>query len=194
MGKISRSDEGSVKTDFLYGSSPYRSFWSPFFSRCKGLIISTVFFLLIFISAKGQITNELAFDSIVVGYCVENGNDIRKVTGFLTEGLNSGLEGKLKGKDTLEINPPTVSFEKLDSKKILRKLEVEMTVDQKSGQMKMLSYQDTLSRKDLRKVRSTKHPALKGEHPGLFKRYILPAAALAGGVASIASLFYIRSR
>lgn len=194
MGKISRSDERSEKADVHPGYCADRLFKNAFLSLRNLLIISSLFTFIYCQNAKAQISNELAFDSMVVGYCQGKADELSKVTGFLTEGLTEKLKSKLKGEDSLKIEQPEIEFKKLDGDEIERKIEVNLMVDQETGEMENLVYRDTLDRKSLRKIRSTKYPELKGEHPGTFRRFVLPSIALAAGVGTIVSLFYIRSR
>jgi len=194
MGKISLSDVRSEFWMFRYGYLLDRLSDKAFFQFYKVLIISAVLTLGIHPFSKSQISNELAFDSIVVGYLKSNSNKIGQLSGFLTSGIREESKGLFTGNDSIVINPPTVSYYRLDDGKFARDVEVEITLDALKGEIQNLIYEDTLKRADLRKVRKTKHASLKGEHPGTFRKYILPAVSLSAGVAAIASLFYIRSR
>ncbi len=193
MGKISLSDERSGKADVLAGLSVDHSLVKVFFRFRNLLIISIVLLLAKPQIANSQISNELVFDSMLIGFCQEKADKLSKVTGFLTSGLEDNLKNKLKGSDSMEVEAPRIKYSKVGDD-IERLLEIDLILSRETGEMEKLSFRDTLDRKSLRKVRSTKYPELKGEHPSTFRRYILPSIGLAAGVGSIVSLFYIRSR
>lgn len=194
MGKISLSDERSGKADVSHGLSVDHSFVKGFFYLCNLLIISIVLLFSITQTAKSQISNELVFDSMLIGFCQGKADKLSKVTGFLTSGLEDNLKNKLKGSDSMEVETPRIKYSKVGDNDVERILEIDLILSRETGEMEKLSFRDTLDRKSLRKVRSTKYPELKGEHPSTFRRYILPSIGLAAGVGSIVSLFYIRSR
>ncbi len=194
MSKKSRSSERSVFPDVLYGLAGDRPFKRMFFLPFKALQISLLNFMVLYSHSFGQMSNEMVFDSMVVDFCQPRGKDLKKVNGFVTEGILSRLSGSFKGQDSLTIEVPRIEFKKVAGRNYQRSLEVDLLLDQKSGETKTLLFRDTIDRKALKEVRASKHSELRGEHPGIFKKYLLPGFALAGGVATIASLFYIRSR
>ncbi len=194
MGKISRSEKRSVKAVFMYGLTADRAFQGAFLQLRNLLTISIILFMANQQFVKSQISNVLVFDSMVVGYCQGKADKLSKLTGFLTSGVEAELKGKLKGVDSVRVEEPRVKFKKIGKEEIERKIEVDFLVNMETGDMDALKYCDTLDRKTLRKVRATKYPELKGEHPGVMHRFVWPTVGLVGGVATIVSLFYIRSR
>ena len=172
-----------------------RPFKELFFRQRKHLIMSLLLLSVLPQFCKSQISNELAFDSLFIGHLNSNSQKIGKFTGFMAERWNAEKKTSPDSNQVLHTDPPMVEFEKLVDGNFRRTLQVDLRFDQDSTAVQnfALSLVDTIAARDFKKIRQSKWPALRGEDPRWSRKFLLPFGGIAGGIAGIISLFYIRS-
>lgn len=178
-GSLCRGRDNRFKDDF----------WRPVYL----LIISTLWTTNFALYAKAQKTNELCFEELMGNFLASDSRKYSAVIGFRTPGLNGVVDSTLGVPLSLRIDPPQVSFEKIDREKYTREVLVDVVFIDSTEQLRSLVWRDTIGRRDIGKVRRTKYPELKGTDPRWAARFLAPGIMLGAGIAGILSLFYIRS-
>lgn len=193
MQENRRSNERSALSFPVYGPKGETALCDVFFRIAKQLVFSVLFVFNLGLFAKGQISNELVFDSLVYSEMQKRKANINHLTGFLTIGIQNQIDTLSGGKDSLEIEAPIVNYEKLGEGRILRKIETDLIFKSGKEERNHVEYSDTLQRKDLKAIRTTKYQPLKGDHPGNIAKFLWPSLGVGTGVGIVLSLFYIRS-
>ena len=86
-----------------------------------------------------------------------------------------------------------VAYEKLNKKIFLRKISLQLTLQDSSMRAFPLVSQDTLSLSQIREVRRKSPIDLRGDMPTTGARLVKPFAVIGVSVGLIISLFYLRS-
>lgn len=181
-------------TSFLiqsYRDGRDRVFLGLYKGQFKCLIIISLACFLFSPKAKSQKTNELVYNQLLGEY-LSSKSRWKELSGFRTDYVDSLAKVDSTQKTSLSLANPEIQFLKGSNQKYLR--TVSILVSTSDGEDKLLSSSDSLSLKEIQKVRKSKYTELKGEHPSALRKFLLPAAAIVGGISGIISLFYIRSR
>lgn len=161
--------------------------------RIYSLIISSLFFFAIPFFLNAQITNELAFERLVMLAGEEKEYLVDSLTGFTTPNLVAHFSRPSAAGVGLMIESPAVTFTRMGRDSFRRVIEVVITFQDSLEHSFSLVYSDTLSRKSLKQVRNTRYPELKGSNPLPTSKYLAPALLIGTAIAGIISLFYLRS-
>lgn len=161
--------------------------FSYYVNLSLGLIFICFPFLL-----SAQKTNEVILKELLENWCKENKACIPTIVG--DEGIALAPCQGIPTIQKLTILPPTITYKKLAKSQFQRILQVSMDVLAIDSSMKAitLSYQDTLSTKELRTVFRKSKDTFKGENPLVFQRFVKPTMMIIGSIAIIVSLFYLR--
>ena len=143
--------------------------------------------------SKAQITNELAFESLVTNAVKKNGQPIDSISGFYAKEFSASISNGKKGGQNLFVEVPLLNFERLSKGRFKRRLETVVSFGDSTAQSLQLIYQDTLDGKQLSAVRKTAYPELRGESPRPTAKYLGPALLIGTAIAGIILLFYLRS-
>ena len=97
-------------------------------------------------------------------------------------------------KRSLVVLPPIITYEKLERDKYERIIEVTVQVTTDTlVNLKALTSSDTLSKDQLKKVRSTEENPYKGENPFILGKFLIPASMIIISTGAIFALFFVRS-
>jgi hypothetical protein len=143
-------------------------------------------------TVNGQISNELAYDSLILSKSHLFGPGFRFVTGTITPRLERGLRIDTAGANGVEFLPD-IKWNPLKGKKMERILEVKMIFSDSLHTEIALMQKDTLQNSQIRLARKTHFRELRGDNPRFVPRILIPAATIVTGVVVIISLFYVRS-
>lgn len=171
-------------------SSIDRRFWTVVF---KSFIIS---FIAVFLSSNGvqaQISNEVAYENLILDYLRLDTRTISEVKGILTPKMKNEIKTNSSGTYKLQVESPLVEYEKMDAENFVRTIQSDLVFTDSSEHRTGLTFTDTLNKKDIPATRRTDIRALRGEDPRFRSKYLKPALGIAGGLGIIISLFYIRS-
>lgn len=95
--------------------------------------------------------------------------------------------------ETLRFEGYTLQYNPLGEKSYLRSIEIPVSLQGTSLKQEVLSYRDTLSAKQIRKVIKQSREPFKGEDPTSFSRWIKPTGLISMSILGIMGLFFIRS-
>jgi hypothetical protein len=157
------------------------------------LIINVLAIIFCVSFSKAQITNELAFESLVTNAVKKNGQPIDSISGFYTQELLASISDGKKGGQNLFVEVPILNFERLSKGRFERRLETVVSFRDSTAQSLQLIYQDTLDGKQLSAVRKTTYLELRGQSPRPTAKYLGPALLIGTAIAGIILLFYLRS-
>lgn len=157
------------------------------------LIISTLAFSFYPNFCKSQKTNELCFDELVGNFLSKDSREFSGVSGFRTSGLENFLDSTATAPFRLRIEPPSVNYEKLEGSEFAREVSAELSFVDSTDHLTILTWRDTIQRREISATRKTKFHELKGNDPRWLSKYLVPAAFIGVGITGIISLFYIRS-
>lgn len=158
------------------------------------MIVTVLAGLLSLNLLNAQITNELYFDNTIKAHLEKTKPKFGKIDGFLTEHSQAQI--------TLDTSLPLqffVEVSRLEFEKIETGYQrtLQLVMEHRLGDSAVGSYAqqlvDTLPKANLRAVRKTHYPELRGNDPRWTVRVLLPAAIIVSGITGIISLFYIRS-
>ncbi len=158
------------------------------------LLIFSVLQMTIFVNdCKSQITNELAFQAMLLDFIAKKPLKADTVSGFVTPDLLAKIVTHPGSHRRLDIEEPVVEFSHLQNKMFERNITSLVSyID--SGEVSFpLRFTDTIPRKDLAAVRKSQFLALRGTNPRWTAKYLLPVVLIGTGIAGIISLFYLRS-
>lgn len=156
------------------------------------LIITTLLSTISTKTVKAQISNELAYDSLILGKTPLFGPGFRFVTGTVTPRLERGLRVDTSAENGVELSPE-VKWRPLKGDSIERSIAVKLIFSDSLHTEILLEQKDTLLNQDLRLARKTRYKVLKGDNPRFVPRVVVPGATILTGVIAIISLFYVRS-
>lgn len=142
---------------------------------------------------KSQKTNELCFNELVGNFLANDAREFAGVSGFRTSGLEKYLDSTESAPYRLRIEAPQVNYEKLKGSQFAREVSAELTFVDSTDHLTVLTFRDTIQRREISATRKTKFSELKGTDPRWLPKYLLPAAFIGVGITGIISLFYIRS-
>jgi hypothetical protein len=142
---------------------------------------------------KAQITNELCFNELVGDFLSTDSRKFSGVDGFRTPALEKFLDSTAGANYRLRIDPPSVNYEKLKGAQFAREVSAELNFVDSTDHLTVLTWRDTIQRREIPATRKTKISELKGSDPRWFSKYLVPAAFIGVGITGIISLFYIRS-
>jgi hypothetical protein len=164
------------------------------FNRFFLLIVNVLGLLLIAISSKAQITNELYFDSAITAHLSKSQTKFGSVGGFLTDHTRSlvKVDSTLQLQFFAEVS--RLEFEKVEGGYART---FQLVLEHRLGDSAVASFAqqllDTVPRAQLRQVRKTRYVELRGNDPRWTVRILMPTAIIVSGITGIISLFYIRS-
>ena len=157
------------------------------------LLISILQILFVPNFAKAQITNELAFESLVMKSYGNLGASVDTLKGFLTENLKTSIPLQTNGELELNIEVPSISFRRLSRKMYERNVDVIIDVTDSTVKSGSYNYHDTLHGGAIKQVRKSQYPELRGHSPRIAAKFLGPAVLIGTAIAVIISLFYLRS-
>lgn len=188
-----RSNERSPCFNVRVGENKDRRLWTIVFRSCNRLKISVLLILLSGQFAFSQKTNENIYFQMIQDLWGENKTEIRSVDGFVPNELKSEFVLDTSVSAALEVGVPQVEFQKLENGGFQRQVSAELVLTDSVPQTLGLTRVDTVSRKDLSKIRKSSYSELKGSDPRTLQKYVWPGLGVGGGIAVIISLFYTRS-
>lgn len=157
------------------------------------LIFSLLQVLLSANSVKCQINNELAFNTMILQKLAQKSIPIDTLSGFVPDELRSAVALTNGARRCLTIEEPSVEYSKIDKATLLRRLTTVLTFRDSIEIGFPLVFQDSIPMKDLRRLRKSDEPALRGVDPRWAAKYLGPVLLIGTGIAVIISLFYLRS-
>jgi hypothetical protein len=157
------------------------------------LIFSTLTIQFSCSFSKAQISNELVFERLVTHSVIAQGHPIDSVKGFVTDVLNAQILRTPSAAKDLIIEPPTVEFTRLGKGMWERSVATIVNYQDSMEHSYSLAFKDTLTAKEIKVVRKTRYPELRGKNPRFTSKYLGPALLIGTAIAGIISLFYLRS-
>ena len=141
----------------------------------------------------GQISNQEIFEKLVVEYLSHDKRTVKTLTGTLTPAIKEGVRLQEGGAYRLDVETPQIEFEALGERRFRRAVITDLVFSDSTEHRLTLTHTDTLTHRQIPAARKTDLRSLRGEDPRFRARYLRPAIGVAGGIAVIVSLFYIRS-
>lgn len=161
--------------------------------RIFALIVSGLLFLSSSFFCKSQTTNQLAYESLVRQLVADHHRPFDSLVGVTTPALDTLLLRDATANCNLQVGPPRINWRKLGHGRYLREMEVTILYTDSNGGEFLAAATDTVPRRDIRQLRKSKVPELRGENPRFVSKYLGPAALIGILIAGIISLFYLRS-
>lgn len=179
-----------------YGQGGDRRFWRMFFRGSFVLIVNAFAFFGFFSCCSAQISNEAYFEEAVRTHLSSQGVPFNSWLGFLTEPSEGLVKIDSSSQLSFYVQSPEVEFGKLEDGSFSR--SIRFVIEHQIGDSAVLSiakqHSDTVSRKELKLVRKSKYPELRGVSPQFSRRILVPTVLIVSGITGIISLFYIRSK
>ena len=157
------------------------------------LIFSVLHVILSANVVKSQISNELAFDTMILEKLHQKSIPVDTLTGFVSGQLRSKIQLTDGAKRSLSIEEPTVVYNRVNRSTVSRRLTSVLTFRDSTEIGFQVIYQDSIPVGDLRRVRKSVDPLLRGMDPRWTAKYLGPVLLIGTGIAVIISLFYLRS-
>ena len=157
------------------------------------LIFSVLHVILSANVVKSQISNELAFDTMILEKLHQKSIPVDTLTGFVSGQLRSKIQLTDGAKRSLSIEEPTVVYNRVNRSTVSRRLTSVLTFRDSTEIGFQIIYQDSIPVRDLRQVRKSVDPLLRGVDPRWTAKYLGPVLLIGTGIAVIISLFYLRS-
>ena len=157
------------------------------------LIFSVLHVILSANVVKSQISNELAFDTMILEKLHQKSIPVDTLTGFVSGQLRSKIQLTDGAKRSLSIEEPTVVYNRVNRSTVSRRLTSVLTFRDSTEIGFHVIYQDSIPVGDLRRVRKSVDPLLRGMDPRWTAKYLGPVLLIGTGIAVIISLFYLRS-
>ena len=157
------------------------------------LIFSVLHVILSANVVKSQISNELAFDTMILEKLHQKSIPVDTLTGFVSGQLRSKIQLTDGAKRSLSIEEPTVVYNRVNRSTVSRRLTSVLTFRDSTEIGFQVIYQDSIPVRDLRQVRKSVDPLLRGVDPRWTAKYLGPVLLIGTGIAVIISLFYLRS-
>ncbi len=170
-----------------------RAFRKTKFFTFFALIFSILQVILSANTVKSQISNELAFNTMILEKLGQKSIAIDTLAGFVPDFLRDTIKVTLGAKRSLLIEEPSVEYSKIGKGRLLRRVSTVLTFRDSVEVGFPLVYQDSIPVSDLRRVRKSKEPALRGVDPRWAAKYLGPVLLIGTGIAVIISLFYLRT-
>lgn len=149
--------------------------------------------MIFFGTAKSQISNRLALDSMIIGHFHKDTISIGKMTGFLEEDYRAYKSIQTGDSTRLTIEEPSITYTKLEDSRFERRIAIDLVYEDSAEIRVPLLMTDTLRRQDISASRKVEPRSLRGQDPRFSRKFLYPAIGIGGGIAGIISLFYIRS-
>ncbi|MFN0200501.1 MAG: hypothetical protein ACKVTZ_03225 [Bacteroidia bacterium] len=152
------------------------------------LFLSCLFPMYLF----SQISNETICTQLLERYLAQKGTAYAKIR--MEAVLPKLWQIDSLSTKQLEIAKPVIQYQKIENKRYVRKVELFFTQEM-AGEIesKKEIFQDTLTKRQLKKLFRTTKAEFQGENPFLFAKFVAPSLVLVGSVAAIVTLFYVRS-
>lgn len=174
---------------------------TKFDRRLKWLKISRPIFLIVsclttsFLPkfCNSQVSNQLAFEELVLHQIAKSDYKIDSLNGFATEKLRQEILLDASVNRSLSIEEPTIIFQPVGNRKFVRNIETVLNFRDTAEVGILISFKDTVDSKLLPSLRKSKYPAMRGDSPRVISKYIGPALLIGTGIAGIILLFYLRS-
>jgi hypothetical protein len=162
-------------------------------SRLILLIISSLTTAFLPKFCNSQVSNQLAFEELVLHRIAKSGYKIDSLNGFATEKLREEILLDSSVNRSLSIEEPTIIFQPVGNRKFVRNIETVLNFRDTAEVGILISFKDTVDSKLLPSLRKSKYPELRGDSPRVISKYIGPALLIGTGIAGIILLFYLRS-
>lgn len=175
---------------FLY-LSPMIDFGS---SLC---VRSTLLFLFLFLIKAGtlfaQTTNDHIYRQLLQEFHTDHPGPYKALEGRFFRDYLPNIVVDTNQMEVLRFEGYTITYNPLGKKSYLRSVEVPVSIQGTTLNQEILTYQDTLTAKEVRKIVKQSPEPFKGEDPTLYSRWIKPASLIGVSVLGIVGLFFIRS-
>ena len=142
----------------------------------------------------GQINNQTAFRQLIEAFFQQNTQPIQQLSGEWPDNWRPQLQLDSSASRKITVGAYEIYYKRLSKSSFERNLIVPIQIQDSAFQSRMLTYTDSLSREQIRKIRRESPPALKGDAPGTWANTVRPLALTVGSIAAVVSLFYLRSR
>lgn len=164
-------------------------------SRLNNIFNYVVFMPLMFagFTIYAQPGNEAILQNMLSQYLETPGMKFREYQGFTNADYLPDLVSDTLSAHTLSIGNPRVTYQRMEKKTYLRRLEVRLKISGEMPADTTIFYSDTLSGKALRQINRKSPEFLHAEDPTLMGKWVKPLAIIAVSVGGVISLFYIRS-
>ena len=131
---------------------------------------------------------------MVIGYLDSNPHSFINLSGNLTAEIENRIPTSDTGKCTLELESVTLDYVPLEAAYFQRSIMVDLIVKDTTEHRYGLHRLDTLHKFEISQSRKTADRFLRGEDPRWPARLLWPGLGVGTGIATIVSLFYLRSR
>ena len=149
---------------------------------------------LLGIALQAQPHNGIIYQQLLTDYLEQQGDRFQHIDGPQIESFTPAFVLDSTASTRLSLGFPEVNYTQFDAGKIIRKVALSVQREDSVLRSEMLSYQDTLDQKIVRKIFKESPKSLRGENPSVRARWLLPTLLLGGSIGGIVSLFYVRSR
>ena len=131
---------------------------------------------------------------MVIGYFDSNPYSFTRLSGNLTAEIENQIPTSDTGKYILELESVTLDYAPLEAPYFQRSITVDLILKDTSEHRYGLNRLDTLHKSEISQSRKTAYRFLRGEDPRWTARLLWPGLGVGTGIATIVSLFYLRSR
>lgn len=165
---------------------------SPLFLR------SILFFILLLLLPKAhtlsaQQTNEQIYQQLLHTFHADNPGPYKALGGRYFSDYLPEIAIDTHQVKSLRFEGYSIQYNPLGKKSYLRSIEIPVSIQGTTLKQEVLTYQDTLDAKGVRRVVKQSLEPFKGEDPTFYSKWIKPASLIGISVLGIVGLFFIRS-
>ena len=162
-------------------------------NRYPCFIIFVPFFLLWLSPAHSQPTNDSLYTHMLGEFANTLETPVNSIQGILFPEDSSLFSRDTSSHISLNFAEPEISYLLIAKKVYQRQMDIKVQLRDSIARQKTLQYVDTLGLLSLKQIRKRSRPALKGDNPTLWGKWIKPALLISTGIGGIFALFFLRS-
>lgn len=171
---------------------PMDNLFKKLFFRSFLLFISFVF-LTKANNIYAQTSNEHIYQKLLLDFHAKHPSPFKAIEGRFFRDYLPDIEVDSTQEETLRFEGFSIRYNPLGKKSYLRNVEIPLSLQSKVLRQEVLSYQDTLTAKQVREVIKNSPEPFKGEDPTNYTRWLKPSGLVGGSILAIVGLFFIRS-
>lgn len=188
-----------MNSNLVQHLAPYLRFFAPWrlcvqSSTCQKLSVSLCLCVLFLTQLQSQPHNGEVYRQLLSDYFSQHTSPIQQINGPIFEGYAPAVKMDAHANRRLTVGFPEIVYQGLGKEKTMRRITLNLQIEDSTLQSEILSYQDTLTTQGLKEVYRKSPKALRGENPTKGFRWGMPILLIGGSVGGIVSLFYFRSR
>lgn len=162
-------------------------------ARNVGVLITILISCFSLLSAQPE-DNGRIYHRLLNDFFQSQEASIKEIKGSIVDKSLPEVNSDSTGSLIIELGEVEVNYARFAKDSFQRELKIPLFTIDSLRRRQILSYSDTLNLNQIKAIYKNSPVELKGDKPTFWARWIKPGLLVAGSVASIVSLFFIRSQ